>query len=393
MKLLERLAKKRLKLAVGLMSGTSADGIDAALVRIEGRGVKTKVRLIDFLTEPYPDGLREMILRNSQQHTGDVAEISQLNFLIATLSSELVKKLLSHSGVKRERIDFIGSHGHTIHHIPRPVDFFGHKVSSTLQIGDPSVIAKLTGVITVGDFRVGDVAVGGEGAPLVPFFDYIFFRSSSVTRGLLNIGGIANITHLPRRCDTDDVVAFDTGPGNMIIDQLTKMFYGTPFDDGGKIASSGRVHESVMEYLSTDDFISAPPPKSTGRERYGTEFVSRLVSKFNQHAPADMIASATDFTARSVYTNYERFLRKNGKIKELYVSGGGAHNPFMLASLERYFANTKVQTAEKIGMSSDAKEAICFAVLANETLSGNPANLPRVTGATRKTVLGKICLP
>ncbi len=393
MKQLFDLFQKETRLAIGLMSGTSLDGIDAVLVEIKGSGPGTKARQVDFITLPFPAGLKEFILRNSQSGTSDVAEIARLNFLIAQLYAEAVFALCKHAGVDARSVDMIGSHGQTIQHLPQKVRMFGKDVSATLQIGDPSVIAKLTGIITIADFRVGDVALGGQGAPLVPYFDFIFFRSDKVSRALLNIGGIANITFLPKGCRENDVMAFDTGPGNMLVDQLANELFGKTYDDEGQIAISGKVLGDMLDFLMKDEFIRKAPPKSTGREQYGRSFITTLMTEFGDRKKEDMIATATQFTATSVYSNYLLFLKTISDIDELLVSGGGAHNPFLMNALRELFVNTKVATAETGGISADSKEAVCFAVLANETISGNPTNLPRVTGAERTTMLGKICLP
>jgi anhydro-N-acetylmuramic acid kinase len=214
-----------------------------------------------------------------------------------------------------------------------------------------------------------------------------------VSRALLNIGGIANLTFLPKGCQAKDVVAFDTGPGNMVVDQLMKIFFAKDFDENGVVASSGTMKSEILEYLIVDEFITGPPPKSTGRERYGKEYVETILTRCRNYSREDIVATMTEFTTAAVHENFERFLSSKGKLDELYVSGGGAHNRFMMGSLKRHFAGTDVKNAETLGISSDAKEAICFAVLANETISGNPTNLPQVTGASRATLLGKICLP
>lgn len=393
MKQLIELFERESRLVVGLMSGTSVDGIDAVIAEIGGNGTGTRLRQIDFITLPFPEGFKELVLRNSQTGTSDVADIARLNFLIAQLYADAVRQLCEHAGVDIQDVDLIGSHGQTIHHLPRAERMFGKDVSATLQVGDPSVLAKLTGIVTVGDFRVGDVALGGQGAPLVPYFDYILFRSSENSRALLNLGGIANLTYLPKGCRAAEVLAFDTGPGNMIADQLMKKMFGRDFDEGGEAASSGTVQRDMIDWLMTDDFVRMAPPKSTGRERYGDPFVTSLLEKYGGRRNEDIIATASEFTPVSVYANYLSFLKTKGEIDELFVSGGGAHNKYMLDSLKNHFGGVRVAPAEDIGISSDSKEALCFAVLANELISGNPTNLPSVTGASKETLLGKICLP
>ncbi len=393
MKQLTKLFEKKTRRVIGLMSGTSVDGIDAALLDIKGNGTATEIRQLDFITLPFTAGFKEMVLRNSQSGTSDVAEITRLNFLLAQFYAEAVSALCKDAGVEQGSVDLIGSHGQTIQHLPEKTEMFNRQIMATLQIGDPSVIAKLTGIVTIGDFRVGDVALNGQGAPLVPYFDYILFRSDKMSRALLNIGGIGNITFLPKGCSEEDVLAFDTGPGNMVIDQMMKIFYDRDFDENGATAKSGEVKTKLLDFLLADEFLGRTPPKSTGRERYGATFVTNVINNFGHYRKEDVISTVTEFTAAAVDYNVRRFLPAATPFKELYVSGGGAHNKFILESLRRYFPRSIVEDAEKLGISSDAKESVCFAVLANETISGNPADLPQVTGASRATVLGKICLP
>jgi len=389
------LSKKNNKYVIGLMSGTSLDGVDVALVEITGNWIETKINLIGFLDYPFPYGLKEIVLKNSVRETSNVEDISRLNFLIPQIYNEAIDLLCKEIDFDKSKIDLIGSHGQTIHHLPEEMDFFNHQISSTLQIGDPSVLAKLSGIITVGDFRTGDVALGGQGAPLVPYFDYIIFHSSEKNRALLNIGGISNITVLQKNGKQHDVLAFDTGPGNMMIDLLMKKFYEKEFDKDGEVASSGKINDDLFIALITQDsFIEAAPPKSTGREYYGEEFLAPLLEEFADVPSEDWLHTISKFTAYAVYRNYEKFIMDETKIDELIVSGGGAKNKFLYQSLADYFGKeTEVKVIDEIGVSSDAKEAICFAVLANETISGNAANIPRTTGASRATILGKICLP
>lgn len=378
------------------MSGTSADGIDAVLVRVGGSGATTKFRQIAFSTFSYPEGFRKFLLRNSHPHTARLDDIARLNILIGELFAEAAKRVVRRAGRRLTDIDLIGSHGQTIAHYPLPSAMFGKRIGATLQIGDPSVIAKRTGVVTVGDFRVADVAVGGSGAPLAPYVDYLLFRSRTKHRALLNIGGIANITILPKNSAVNDVIAFDTGPGNMLIDALMQRLYRRPYDKGGRIARKGNIMPRLLAWLMRHPYLGQRPPKSTGREMFGKDFVDTLLwyRSLNRHAKEDIVVTATAFTALSVYDAYVRFVSPKIRLDELLVSGGGAHNPVIMEYLRRSFgSNVRVSTVETIGMSSDAKEAICFALLANETIVENPSNVPRATGAARTTVLGKICLP
>lgn len=390
-----KISEKKKKLAVGLMSGTSLDGVDAVLIEIKNNGIKTRIHQLGFITCPFPAGLKEKLLENSSINSGNVADICRLNFLIALVYADAVKLLCEKSGIPLNKVDFTGSHGQTIHHLPEKEKFFGYKFGSTLQIGDPAVIAKLTGILTIGDFRTGDVALGGQGAPLVPFFDFILFHSVKTSRALLNIGGISNITILNKKGKVSDTFAFDTGPGNMLIDHCAKKFFSTDYDIDGNIAFSGKVNEEFFSALKQrDNFIEKAVPKSTGREYYGKEFLSPLFRKFKKLPNEDIIATVTDFTAYAVFRNYEKFVNQETEIEELYVSGGGAKNKYLIKSLKKYFGKAvDISNVKSLGISPDAKEAICFAVLANETLCGNPSNIPEVTGAAEQTILGKICLP
>ncbi|MCS7229392.1 MAG: anhydro-N-acetylmuramic acid kinase [Candidatus Kryptonium sp.] len=388
---LKKLAEKNPKTIIGLMSGTSADGVDVAVIEVLNSGRQTKVKTIGWRTFDFESDLKNMILRNSQPESSRVDEICRLNFLLAHVYADSIFKTLDDLGMKITDVDLIGSHGQTVQHLPVGVEMFGYKVKATLQIGDPGVIAKLTGVPTVGNFRVGDVALGGEGAPLVPYFDYLVFSSSDLNRLVLNIGGIANFTILKRNCDVEDVVAFDTGPGNMVVDALVRIFFNRDYDKDGEIARSGKVSDDLLQKMMEHPFITKKPPKSTGREEFGSSFVSQVL-KWGAElslSPADIIATATEFTVYAIFKNYELFIKPNTEINEVIVSGGGAKNKFMLNSLEKYF-KVPVRITDEFGVSSDAKEAICFAVFANETVMGNPINITSVTGARSRTVLGGI---
>jgi anhydro-N-acetylmuramic acid kinase len=389
---LSTLQNKRSKLVVGLISGTSADGIDSALVRITGSGTSTRITQLAFATYPYPKGLQELILKNSLPGTGTVDLLCELNIVVAHFFADAVKKIARKIRVPLSTIDLIGSHGQTVHHLPEPRRVFGKLIRSGLQLGDPSTIAKLTGITTVGDFRTGDMAVGGQGAPLVPYFDYLMLRSNKKNRILLNLGGIANFTALPKNCRVSDVVAFDTGPANMVIDALMMKFYGKKFDAEGKVARGGTVIPELLSDMMSLPYFKFRPPKSTGRELFGTMLLPRILKYEKKARREDLIATVTRWTSYSVYDQYRRFIAPEMKADEVFASGGGAHNLTVMNSLEGYFDPAPVKKMESAGFSSDAKEAICFAVLANETILEHPSNVPRVTGATRPVVLGKICL-
>jgi len=383
----------RSKLVVGLMSGTSLDGIDAVLLRLWGSGDTTRFRQLAYVERAFPRGLRAMLLRNSVPQTSRVDEIARLNIVLASLYADAVRAVARRAGIPLAGIDLIGSHGQTIQHLPQPTRFFGKTIRATLQIGDPSALAALTKISTVGDFRVADMALGGQGAPLVPYVDWLLFRSPTRNRMLLNIGGIANVTTLPHNCSPDKVRAFDTGPGNMIVDALMERFYRQRFDRGGSVAVRGSVSFDLLAWMSTHPFLKSRPPKSTGREEFGDSFIERLLHAGKRYANEDIVATASQFTVFAVCDAYRRFIRPRMHVDDLILSGGGARNQFFIEELRRSFPGTSVHLADEFGLSSDAKEAICFAILANETVEGHPSNLPSVTGASRRVLLGKLCQP
>jgi anhydro-N-acetylmuramic acid kinase len=385
------IKNKEMKLVIGLMSGTSADGVDVAVVRINGSGKDTKLNIIGWRTFPFRADIKDLILKNSHPKTAQLDEICRLNFLIAKIYVDSIFKTLEELKIDISEVDLIGTHGQTIQHLPKEVEFYGHRIRATLQIGEPSVIAKLTGIVTVGNFRYGDIALGGEGAPLVPYFDYIIFSSDEANRCLLNIGGIANFTVIKKGGDVEEIMAFDTGPGNMVINSLTRKFFNYEFDRDGKIAFEGRVSDKLLMKMAEHPYIFKQPPKSTGREEFGAEFVEWIMDEAGKLSlkPEDIIATASEFTAYAVYKNYELFVRPKIKADEVIVSGGGAYNKFILNSLRKYF-NIPVRLSDEFGIPVDAKEAICFAVLANETIAGNPTNVKSVTGARERTILGSV---
>ncbi|MDZ7359276.1 MAG: anhydro-N-acetylmuramic acid kinase [candidate division KSB1 bacterium] len=393
------IAQKPEKRIVGLISGTSADGMDAALVRVRGYAhdalsPRERLQLEAFATFPYPPALREQLLAASLPGAGAVDLICRLNIAIGECFAEAALKIIAQAGAKPQDLDLIGSHGQTIHHLPFAEPLAGIPAAGTLQIGEPSVIARRTGIITIADFRAADMALGGQGAPLVPFLDYMVFRSTERTRGVLNIGGIANLTVLKKGGGLEDVVAFDTGPGNMVMDALVQKFFGKTFDDGGMLSAQGKVSEELLAELLQHPYFAKPIPKSTGREEFGAAYCEQLIQRaaHMQLAPCDLLATATALTAETIAGEARRLEKRFGKIHELIVSGGGMHNRTLMARLHERFAPAKVTTTTDYNLPGDAKEAILFAVLANETVGGFGGNVPSVTGAKAATVLGKICL-
>ena len=341
----------------GLISGTSADGIDVAIVDIGER-----IHVVATNTIPYPPEVHDAIV-----NVPDVPTLSRLNFLLGELFAEAVAQC----GVRLETIDLIGSHGQTVFHEGEPVEFLGRKIASTLQIGEPAVIAERTGIEVISDFRTADMAAGGKGAPLVPYLDYELFRHDTISRVALNIGGIANITVLPAGAEPEEVVAFDTGPGNMVMDAIAP-----PFDRDGARARAGRINQALLEQLLADPYYARQPPKSCGREQYGAEFV---------RSTGIDIATATDLTARTIALAIGRY----PETREVIVSGGGVHNGFLMERLGALIP-AKLITPDDYGIDADAKEAILFALLAYQAHRRRAGNLPSATGASKPVILGKI---
>lgn len=374
--------------AVGLMSGTSLDGIDAALVEIKGSGPETEVRLVDFMTISIEESLLKEIKDAISLKSSNAQHLCSLNFKLGYAFADAVKQVCDKNQFSLNELDFIGSHGQTIYHQPESE---AHFIQSTLQLGEPAVIAYETNTKVVSNFRVMDMAAGGYGAPLVPYSELLLYKSNDKSRLLQNIGGIGNVTVIPRNAKVDKLVAFDTGPGNMIIDEICKRFFDLSYDANGDLAAQGTVNERLLERCMSVPYILAPIPKTTGRELFGTQFVDQILEEFKGISPKDLIATMTMFTAKSIAENYKKFILPNLQIDEVIVGGGGSHNKTLLRMLQDLLVNDcKVLTQEDIGYSSDAKEAIAFAILANETLHGIPSNVPGATKASRQVILGNI---
>ena len=387
------------RLALGLMSGTSLDGIDVALVRIASsiRDNAAHACLKNFVTLPFPAAVRAEVLRIAEGARVSPGEISQLNFRLGRLFGDAVLRACKKFRVRPRRLSVIGSHGQTIFHQGRPSRFFGDHVASTLQIGEPALIAAITGVPTVGDFRPADMAVGGQGAPLVPWVDYLLYRDARRGRAVLNIGGIANITVIPKGASPRSVIAFDTGPGNMVIDALVRHATSNrrSFDAEAQMASRGHLLPALLNALLAEPYFRRPPPKSAGREQYGKTYVEKILAWGRRHRarPEDLVRTATVLTALSIVDALNRWVLSRTPLAQLIVSGGGARNPLVLAQLSAVLGGIEVVTTEALGMPGDAKEAFIFALLADETVHGRPSNLPSATGARRAAILGKVCYP
>jgi anhydro-N-acetylmuramic acid kinase len=381
-------------LVVGLMSGTSADGIDIALARVSGQPPQLDAKLLGHTSFKFPPAVQKEILRVAEQQSISAGDLSQLNFRLGGLFADAALAACRRFRVSPRRVSLIGSHGQTVFHQGRPVPFLGRPTASTLQIGEPSFIAARTGITTVGDFRPADIALGGQGAPLVPYADYLLYRHKKLGRVSLNLGGIANVTILPASAKPQHVVAFDTGPGNMLIDALISHFTRgrQRFDENARLASHGRSLPGLIDELMRDSYLRLAPPKSTGREYYGRTYVEKVLALGRRHRakPADLIRAATIFTALSVVDALHRFVLPKTKIHQLIVSGGGAHNPLIMAQLSAALPGIATLPSSDLGIPIDAKEAFAFALLAYETFHQRPANLPSATGARGSAILGKI---
>ena len=367
--------------AIGLMSGTSLDGLDIAYCDIQGNYTDTKVKLLDYREVKMPHHLKEKIQYCCQTDGGHVQDICSLNFELGSWFGQCTKNFMDERSITS--IDYIASHGQTIYHIPEDTKNY-HK--STLQIGEPALIAYKTGFQVIANFRAMDMAAEGQGAPLVPYADYLLYRDDHLDRILLNIGGISNITYLKKGCLEEDVYAFDTGPGNMLIDEAMRHFYGQEYDCDGKNAKRGRLCEALYQELMHMEYIHMAPPKSTGRELFGKQLACVLFERYKIPAD-DFITTLTYFTADSIAYNIKTFT--NG-CDELIVAGGGAFNRTLLERLQAQLPQARVLRQEDLGYSSNAKEAIAFVILGNETLHHHYANMISATGAKRKMILGTI---
>src|SRR5216683_3110390 len=377
------------------MSGTSADAIDVALARISGAPPRLNAKLLNHTSLHFPPQLRKEILRVAEQQPISAGELSQLNFRLGEIFAEAVLTACRRFRVSPKKIALIGSHGQTIFHQGRSVPYLGRRTASTLQIGEPAIIAARTGITTIADFRPADIAQGGQGAPLVPYADYLLYRHEKLGRISLNLGGIANITVIPAAARPAQILAFDTGPANMLIDALIAHFTHNRqrYDKDAHLAQQGRAIPALLDELLRDPYLKLAPPKSTGREYYGRSYVENLLRLGRRHHAKsnDLIRAATIFTALSIVDALNRFVLPKAKIHQLIVSGGGAHNPLILAQLAAALPQIEIVGSPQLGVPEDAKEAFAFAVLAYETFRGRPSNLPSATGARRPAILGKIC--
>ena len=405
-------------IVAGVMSGTSADGIDVAFVRIrepethasakkigQELSARAGMDLLGHLHFPYPARVRRMILDTMNSNCASVADLARLSFLLGDLYARAV---LAAQQKLRAKAGLVGCHGQTVYHQGEPASFLGSRLAVTWQLGEGARIAALVGAPVVCDFRPADMAAGGKGAPLVPYVDYLLYRDPRIGRIALNIGGIANLTAIPAGAALNDLLAFDTGPGNMVIDGLSEQLFNKGYDRGGKIAASGRVIEKVVAGYLRQPYFRRKPPKTAGREEFGREFVEIFRQKLLGTHPskgakggaarvvdADVIATATALTVRSIANAIERFALPHGTFSELVASGGGTKNGTLMSWLEDAVRplGLFVRSSDEFGIPSEAKEAVAFAVLAYETWNRRPSNVPSATGARRPAVLGKISYP
>ena len=388
-------------IVAGIMSGTSADGIDVALVRIRepfsGKGrrkaaspVRVRCQLLGHAHFAYPKAVRRTVLAAMNAQRANVADLARLNFLLAELYADAVRATQRKFLI---RADLIGCHGQTLYHQGEAKPFLGRRVAVTWQSGEGAVLAARVGVPVVSDFRPADMAAGGKGAPLVPFLDYLLYRDEKIGRIVQNIGGIANLTAILAGASPAKVIAFDTGPGNMVIDAVTEQLFGKAYDRDGQIAASGTIVEKVLVSVLRGRFFQRKPPKTAGREEFGKEFARDFLKRCGRAAKEDVVATATALTARSIADAIRRFVMKGkGSYGELVVSGGGANNPTLLAMLANELRpfGVSLRLSEEFGLPSAAKEAAAFALLAYETWHRRPSNIPSATGAKRPALLGKI---
>ncbi|HEV7553693.1 MAG TPA: anhydro-N-acetylmuramic acid kinase [Candidatus Angelobacter sp.] len=372
------------------MSGTSADGVDVAVTSIQGRGSYLSFNLLLHDHSEYPRAIRAAVLAAMNASRTNVAELSRLNFRLGEFYAEAVSKAQKKSG--HAKLDLVGCHGQTLYHQGTAAPYLGKRIACTWQTGEGSVVAARLGVPVVSDFRPADMAAGGKGAPLVPFLDYAIFRSKNKGRIVQNIGGIANLTAIPADGAPSDIMAFDTGPGNMVIDRLMQMLFKRDYDRDGAISRKGAVIQSVLEQSLDAPYFELKPPKTAGREEFGSEYAQAFLRHCGRAGKADVIATATAFTAASMAQALKRFVLNRGNYREWVVSGGGTKNAALMEMLKREADGLGLwlRHSDDFGIPSQAKEAVAFALLAYQTFNGLPGNVPSATGAKRAAVLGKI---
>ena len=380
-------------IVAGVMSGTSADGINVALARVQGRGFRSRLELLAHYQFPYPNNVRRAVLAAMNAKTANVADLARLNFLLGELYADAVR-----AAQRRARLEcaLVGCHGQTLYHQGDAKPFLRRRIACTWQTGEAAVIAARLGVPVLSDFRPADMAAGGQGAPLVPFLDYVLYRHRRYGRIVQNLGGIGNLTAIPPRALPEDVVAFDTGPGNMVIDAVTEHLFSRPYDRNGRLAARGEPIERVLQQLLRHPFFRRKPPKTAGREQFGREFARDFLRLCGRADENDILATATALTARSIGIAVRKFVlplvEPPLRFRELVVSGGGTKNRTLMRMIREELAPLKirVRTSDEFGLPTEAKEAAAFALLAYQTWRHLPSNVPTATGAARPAILGKV---
>lgn len=379
-------------IACGIMSGTSLDGIDVAVVKIDGKFPKNRIDLIHSEAFGYPHRLKQILMSASENLTAE--EVVGLDFRLGRIFGESAAKAIGKAGLRPGKVDAVGSHGQTLLHFPQGRDLAGEAVRSTLQVGSGAVIARTAGITTVSDFRSADIAVGGEGAPLVPVYDYVVLRSSKHSRVAINIGGIANLTAIPKKAAIGDIVAFDTGPGNCMIDTAVRLKAGDDmsFDRNGALARLGDIDEACLRDVAAHPYFSRKPPKTTGWEDFGEVYTRKLVDSMSERGKSlkDIVRTLTEITGKTIADAIENFVRPKMSVDEIIVTGGGSHNSMLMGSLRRSLPDTAIDTGEAYGVSSDFKEACAFAYLAYLCFNGIPANIVSQAAGLKPAVLGAI---
>lgn len=406
--LLSQISSKPSKIVIGLMSGTSADGVDACLCEISGFGTKTKAVPKHLTSLDYPSSVRNLLTHKIGSL--QVEEVARLNFLIAHVFAETALKCIEEAGYNASEIDLIASHGQTLVHFPDK-NHESLPVPATLQVGDISVIAQRTKILTVGDFRPADMAQGGQGAPLVPFADLLLFGNPAIGRVVQNIGGIANLTYLPPACTPENLVAFDTGPGNMVVDAIVEtLTHGkATMDTDGNLAFSGTVNHEFLNYLMSNKYFVKPPPKSTGREAFGMQYANKILNEYRHYVPSherswdpvchlrDIVTTVSELTVQTIVSSYKSWIVPQGPIDEVILGGGGTRNRYFVTRLQEELCSlnpcAKVLTHQDFGISDKSKEALAFAILGNQFIGGMPNNIPAATGAKGPVIMGKLALP
>ncbi|CCV65399.1 Anhydro-N-acetylmuramic acid kinase [Paracholeplasma brassicae] len=375
------------KKAIGIMSGTSLDAVDIVLCEIEGSYLETQIKELAFKSYSFDEELKHKTLQAISLENASAKDLCSLNFELGYLFADCVNQFLNEHSLTSDEIDFIASHGQTIYHIPQ--DEKNH-IRSTLQLGDGSIISSKTGITTVSNFRTADMALGGQGAPLVPYAEFLMYRDKNKNRAMHNLGGISNLTILNRDCSEASVLAFDTGPANMMIDYSMQQLYHLPYDQNGATARKGQLIRSMYDQIMSKSYFNECPPKSTGRELFGNLYTKSLIDQYMNHKKEDIIHTLTKVTANSIIEAYERFVLKNTPLDEIIFAGGGAYNTYLMELIQTGLPNIKIMRLEDLGFNSQSKEATAFVVLGNETLNGHYNHLLKATGATTYGILGQI---